>query len=287
MNALGCESLRVLAKGKDVAGYKKKRARELKHDKFRDTTMGLFDRLGDRLEGKGRTLLYAIGAIIALAIIAGLLTNWRARKAGEAAQALGRAIEIASAPVSPSPSPGETGPTFTSENERAQRAVEEFQKVADKYGDPYRTTARYFIATNLLTVDRNKGLSQLDELSKGSDAEVATLAKFALAQAKESDGKLDEAAGLYGDLAKQNGTVVTADVANFHLASVYAKQGKKKEAADIFFNIASTARSAKDKAGKPIPVSTTAREAAQELQKLDPERYAQLPEEPKSGGLLS
>jgi uncharacterized membrane protein YccC len=149
-----------------VAGYKKKRARELKHDKFRDTTMSLFDRLGDRLEGRGRTILYGIVALIALAIIVGLLSTWRARKAGEAEQALGRAIEIASANVSATPAPGATGPNFASENERAQRAVEEFQKVADKYGDPYRARARYFIATNLLTLDRQKGISQLDELTK-------------------------------------------------------------------------------------------------------------------------
>lgn len=270
-----------------MAGYKKRRARELKHDKFRDTTMGLFDRLGDALEGKGRTILYGIGALIALAIIVGLLTTWRAKKTDEAEHALGRAIEIASTTVSATPAPGATGPNFTSENERAQRAVEEFQKVADKYGDPYRTKARYFIATNLLTLDRNKALSQLDELTKSGDAEVATLAKFALAQAREADAKYDEAAAIYNELAKQNGAVVTADVANFRLASVYEKQGKKQEAADILFNIASAARVAKDNDGKPLPPSSVAREAGQELQKLDPDRFAKLPPESSPSDLLS
>ncbi|MEA2176528.1 MAG: hypothetical protein QOD00_4120 [Blastocatellia bacterium] len=270
-----------------MAGYKKKRARELKHDKFRDTTMSIFDRLGDRLEGRGRTILYGIVALIALAIIVGLLSTWRARKAGEAEQALGRAIEIASANVSATPAPGATGPNFASENERAQRAVEEFQKVADKYGDPYRARARYFIATNLLTLDRQKGISQLDELTKNGDDEVATLAKFALAQAKEADAKYDEAAAIYSELAKQNGAVVTQDVANFRLASVYEKQGKKKEAADIFFNIANNARNAKDKDNKPVPLSSVAREAAQELQKLDPDRFAKLPPEASPTDLLS
>jgi tetratricopeptide (TPR) repeat protein len=271
-----------------VAGYKKKRARELKHDKFRDTTMGLLDRLGDALEGKGRLILYGIGALIALAIIVGLLTTWRAKKADEAEHALGRAIEIASATVSATPpATGATGPNFTSEAERAQKAVEEFQKVADKYGDPYRTKARYFIATNLITLDRNKGISQLDELTKSGDAEVATLAKFALAQAREADAKYDEAAAIYNELAKKNGTVVTADVASFRLASVYEKQGKKTEAAEILFNIANNARAAKDKDGKPIPISSVAREAAQELQKLDPDRFAKLPPETSPGDLLS
>jgi predicted negative regulator of RcsB-dependent stress response len=271
-----------------VAGYKKKRARQLKHDKFRDTTMGLFDRLGDKLEGKGRTILYGLGALIALAIISWLFTTWRAKKADEAEHALGRAIEIASAPVSTStPLPGAPGPNFASETARAQSAVEEFQKVADKYGDPYRIKARYFIATNLLTLDREKALGQLDELSKSGDAEVGTLAKFALAQAREADARYDDAAALYSALAKQNGGVVTQDVANFRLASVYEKQGKKQEAAEILFNIANNARNAKDKEGKPVPLSSVARQAAQELQKIDPERFAKLPAEPTPGDLLS
>jgi tetratricopeptide (TPR) repeat protein len=271
-----------------VAGYKKKRARELKQDKFRDTTIGLLDRLGDALEGKGRLLLYGIGALIALAIIVALLSTWRAKKTDEAEHALGRAIEIASATVNATPpATGATGPNFTSETERAQKAVEEFQKVADKYGDPYRTKARYFIATNLITLDRNKGISQLDELTKSGDAEVAALAKFALAQAREADAKYEEAAAIYNELAKQNGTVITADVANFRLASVYQKQGKKTEAADILFNIASNARAAKDKDGKPVPISSVAREATQELQKLDPDRFAKLPPESSPSDLLS
>ena len=49
-----------------MAKYKKKRARELQHDRFRDTTMSVFDHLGNRLEGRGRTLLYVlIGLIVA------------------------------------------------------------------------------------------------------------------------------------------------------------------------------------------------------------------------------
>jgi hypothetical protein len=264
-----------------VAKYKKKRARELRHDKFRDTTMRLFDRAGDRLEGKGRAILYGIGGIVIVAIIVGLFLRWSNRRADEARHALGRAITVASTPVSATPAPGASGPSFTSEQERAQKAIDEFQKVAAKYGDPYRTEARYFIATNLLYVDRNKGISDLNELTTNSNRDVATLSKFALAQAKEADGKYDEAAALYRELAAQSSGVVTADTANLRLAMVYEKQGKKKEAADLLFNIAEAARKAKDAENNPLPQSQAARDAAQELQRLDPARYEQLtPEAP-------
>ena len=262
-----------------MAKYKKKRVRELQHDRFRDTTMGFLDRLGNALEGRGRTILYVLGGLVLAGILGIVAVKWSNRKADEARQALGRAITISTSPLNPTPLPGSTDPVFSTELERAQRAIEEFEKVAAKYGDPYKSEARFFIASHRLTTDRAKGITELTELSNSSLPEVAALSKFALAQAKESDGKLDEAAQLYGDLAKQNSSSVTSDTANLQLAKVYKKLGKKKEASDVLFNMIDASRKAKGEDNKPLPVSAAAREAATELQKLDPDRYAQLPPE--------
>ena len=213
------------------------------------------------------------------------IVRWTNKKSDEARQALGRAITISRAQVTTSPPPGSTDPTFATDKERAQRAIEEFQKVADKYGDPYRSESRYFIASNRLVVDRQKGISELTELQNSSVGEVAALSRFALAQTYESDGKLDDAARLYTELAKLNGTAVTAETANLRLAKVYEKQGKKKEAADLLFNIVDASRKAKGTDNQPLPQSSAAREAGEALQKLDPDRYAQLPPEtPILGG---
>jgi hypothetical protein len=262
-----------------VAKYKKKRARELKQDKFRDWAMKAFEDLGERLEGKGKTIIYVIAGVIAVAILVGVFITWTNHRADEARQALGRAITIASTPVSATPVAGSTTLSYTSVEERAQKAIDEFQKVAAKYGEPYRTEARYFIAANLLYLDRNKGVTELTELTKSTNRDVATLSKFALAQAREGDAKYDEAADLYRDLAKQNDALVTPESANLRLAMVYEKQGKKKEAGDLLFNIVDAARKKKDADGQPAAQSQAARDAAQELQKLDPARYAQLPAE--------
>ena len=262
-----------------MAKYKKKRARELRHDRFRDTTMGFFDRLGDALEGKGRTILYALGGILLAGILVVVFVKWSHKKSDEARQAIGRAITITKAPVMATPVAGTTELTFTSEVERAQKAIAEFEKVAAKYGDPYRTESQYFIASNRLVLDRQKGLTELENLSKSNITEVATLSKFALAQAKESDGKLDDAAQLYAEIARQNGPAISAETANLRLAKVYEKQGKKKEAADLLFNLVDAARKAKGADNQPAPISSAAREAATELKKIDPARYAQLPPE--------
>lgn len=262
-----------------MAKYKKKRVRELRHDRFRDTTMGLLERLGNLLEGRGRTILYGLGGLLLAGILVIFFVKWSNRKADEARQALGRAISISTASINPVPIPGSTDPTFSTELERSQRAIEEFEKVAAKYGDPYKSEALFFIASNRLTVDREKAITELTELTNSSVPEVGALAKFALAQAKESDGKLDEAAQLYSDLAKQNNVSVTPDTANLLLAKVYKKLGKNKEASDVLFNLVDASRKAKGQDNKPIPISAAAREAATELQKLDPDRYAQLPPE--------
>ena len=262
-----------------MAKYKKKRARELQQDRFRDTTMNFFDRLGDSLEGQGRTILYGVGAFILAAVLVVGVVKWRQKKTNEAEQALGRAITISNTTILANPVAGTSEPTFSSEKERAQRAIEEFDKVAAKYGDPYRSEARYFIATNRLVLDRPKAMSELAELSNSRVPEVAALSKFALAQVNESDGKLDDAAKLYSELAKLNSPPVTQETANLRLAKVYEKQGKKKEAADLLFNLVDASRKAKGPDNLPLPTSSAAREAADELRKLDPDRYAQLPAE--------
>lgn len=267
-----------------MAKYKKKRARELQHDRFRDTTMGLLDRLGNSLEGKGRTILYGLGGIIVVVLIVTFFVKWNNRKNDEAQQALGRGITIAKAPVMSAPIPGSTELVFPTEKERSQRAIETFEQVAAKYGDPYQAEARYFIATNRLALDRAKAISELAELSNSGVAEVAVLSKFALAQANESDSKFDDAAKLYTELARLNSATVPAETANLRLAKVYEKQGKKKEAADMLFNIVDASRKAKGPDNLPLPTSSAAREAANQLQKLDPDRYAQLPPETSLAG---
>ena len=267
-----------------MAKYKKKRARELKHDRFRDTTMLLADRMADRVAGRRQQILYGLIVVVIIAIGIYMVLRWRQKHAEEAQAAIGRAIAINSADIMPAPPPGSKDPVFSNPQDRSERAIQEFQKVAAKYGDPYRTEAQYFIATNKLTTDRLNGEKELQTLSQGS-GEIATLSKFALAQAKESDGALDEAARLYSELAKANSNIVTPENANLRLAIVDNKQGKKKEAADILFSIVDSARKARDKDQKPIPESAASRAAAQELLKIDPTCHAQLPPPPQPLGL--
>ncbi len=258
-------------------------------DSFQHNVGQRIESVGQKFVGKGRTLLYGLAAVVVLAILVGIFYSWNRRSNAAAQTALGKAIETSQDRVTDTPPPaGSTDKTFKSEKERSDAAIAEFQAVADKFGGAVGEKAKYFVAVNKLVSDRAAGIQDLETLSS-ANSEVGKLAKFALAQTKADDGKLDEAAKLYQDLIAMSDPIVAKDTINFALAKIYEKQGKKQEAVDIFYNIAKTASDAKDADGKAVPMTETARDAKEKLTQLDPERAKEIkdaaPENPFGGGV--
>ncbi len=244
---------------------------------------------GKKFEGKGKTLLYGLIALVVLAAIGFAAMKWNRNSSGVAQTALGKAIETSQAQIAETPPPaGTTQKTFKTEKERSEAAIAEFQAVAEKFSGAVGEKAKYFVAVNKLNVDRPAAVTELEGLS-GANSEVGKLAKFALAQTRVDDNKLDEAVALYQELAAMDDPVVAKDTVNFELAKVYEKQGKKPEAADLYFNIAKAASEAKDMDDKPVKMSETATSAKDKLKAIDPDRAAQIvepaPEAPVGGGM--
>ena len=247
-------------------------------DPFQEKVGDRVEQIVSRFHGQGRNILYAVGALAVIGILIGIFYIWNSRSNAAAQAALGKAIETSQAVVSPSPLPvGSTQKSFKTERERAEAAVAEFQAVSEKYGGAVGEKAKYFAAVNRLTIDRPAGIEDLRSLSS-SDSPAGKLSKFALAQALADDGKYDDAAKYFQELANSNDPIIAKDTINFNLAKVYEKQGNKQGAADIYFNIAKSASEAKDQDGKPIPMTETARDAKQKLEELDPERAKQITE---------
>ncbi len=245
-------------------------------DEFQSGVNRRVEDFGRKFEGKGRNVLYGLAAVAVLALLIGIFFAWNRRSDAAAQTALGKAIETSQAQVSESPAPaGSTAKVFKTERERAAAAIPEFQAVVDKFGGAVEEKAKYFIAVNRLKTDRAAGVSELEALAKASD-EVGALSKFALAQTKADDGKLDEAAALYQELAALSNPILAKDTINFELANIYQKQGKTTEAADIYYNIAKTASEAKGLDDKPVPMSQTARQAKDKLEEINPERAKEI-----------
>ena len=247
-------------------------------DDFQRNVGAQVEDLGKKFEGKGKTIMYALAAVVVLAVLIGIYSIWSRRTNNAAQAALGKAIETSQSQVTDTPLPaGSTQKTFKTEKERAEASIAEFQAVADKYGNPYQEKAKYFIAVNKLFVDRAAAVTELESLS-GSSSDVGTLSKFALAQAKAGDGKLDEAVTIYTQLANLSNPVVAKDTINFELAQIYQKQGKKEDAANLYYNIAKPASEAKDADGKPVPMTQTARDAKEKLEEINPEKAKEIVE---------
>ncbi|MBS1796755.1 MAG: hypothetical protein JSS81_23185 [Acidobacteria bacterium] len=259
-------------------------------DAFQSTVTKKVEEVGKTFEGKGRTILYAVAAVAVVLVLVGIFFMWSRSSDAKAQAALGKAIETSQAVVSDSPMPaGSTIKTFKTEKERAEASVAEFQAVADKFGGAVGEKAKYFVAVNKLSLDRAAATAELEGLASKSN-EVGTLSKFALAQVKAGDGKNDEAIALYQQLAATDNTVIAKDTINFELAKLLEKQGKKDEAVNLYFNIAKTASEAKDLDGKPVPMSTTARDAKAKVEELAPDKAKEIqepkPESPLGGGNL-
>ncbi len=236
------------------------------------------DEVGKTFEGKGRTLLYGVAALVVLAILVTIFISWNRRATGAGQTALGKAIETSKAQISETGAPaGSTAKTFKTEKERSEAAIAEFQAAADTYGGEIADKAKYFIAVNRLFVDKAAATQELEGLASRTD-EVGKMAKFSLAQVRLSDNKPDEALAIFQDLLKLDDAIVAKDTINFEIAKIYEQQGKKTEAADIYFSIAKAAADAKDADGKAITPTQTATEAKEKLTELDPERAKEIPE---------
>lgn len=258
-------------------------------DPLQQQVVPRLEEVGKKLEGKGRTLLYGLGAIV-LIVIAVVVFMRMTRSSSAAAQtALGKAIETSQAQISETGTPaGSTEKTYKTERERSEAAIAQFQGVVDTYGGAVAEKAKYFIAVNRLYIDRPAAITELEALS-GQDSPVGRLSKFALAETRISDSRFDDAVKLIQELLDGPELVISKDTLNFELAKIYEKQDKKPEALELYFTIAKTASEAKDADGKAIRMSQTAMDAKKKVEEMDPERAKQIveppPESPFGGGM--
>jgi TolA-binding protein len=176
-----------------------------------------------------RTKLVYVGTAMVV-VLAVVLGSWayiqhRDQAAGEA---LGHAFQVYNAPVTSAGQPA-TGETtqFATVQDRAKAAHAEFAKVAQDYGHTNSAEiARYFMGlTDSQAGNTAAAEKELREVAGSGRADLAALAKFALAAQYRSQGNDLEAVKLYKDLIDHPAATVPKSEAQLALASVYeAKQ---------------------------------------------------------------
>lgn len=228
--------------------------RQLKEDKF---AKGTKEAVHWAVEHRP-VLLWSIGIVVigALAIIGILL--WGTRQSERANMALGQALETLNAPIRPAGTPADpTTKSFASGVERGKEAEKELQAISGQY--PHTKAGKlagYLAGTAAIQAGDNAGAErQLKTVADSSDAEVAALAKLALANLYSTTNRSVDAATIYRDLIDHPTVTVPKGEAQLQLAEMY-ESSDPKEAQNLYQQIQ-----------KESPTSAAAQIAASKLAK--------------------
>ena len=176
-----------------------------------------------------RKVLTTAGIIAGVVIAVGLASYYYLQQQNQAASlAMAAAFRTYDATIVPAGTPPQPGMLlFTSAQERAKAAQPLFQSVVQKYPHTHNADiARYFLALTELDLGNSSGAEkQLRDLAGAHNQDLASLAKFALANQYRNTGRDAQAIELYKQLAAHPTTSVSKVQAQLALADAYsAKQ---------------------------------------------------------------
>jgi len=209
---------------------------ELKQDEFKDSLV----QIEEYLKQHYKELLNYTIIVVAAVGLAGSLWYYNARQEAAASADLGEALATFRAYVGP-PTPDSGGPggaTFSTAQEKYKKALQQFDAILTKYKLLPRSKvveiARYQAGICQSLLDDHAGaIRTLTEASQDHDAEIAAMAKFALAGELAKSGKTPEAAKLYQELADHPTMTVPRASALLALADAY-RESQPAKAREIY-----------------------------------------------------
>ena len=176
---------------------------QLKQDEFRN----VFEQFEEFFKKHYREILNATILIVVVVGLAVGLRHYTDRQDAQANADLGAAFQTFRAYVG-QPTPGATDPgaaSFPTAQDKYKKALGQFQAIVNSYKMIPRpkavAIARYQLGVCQALLGDPAAISTLREASQDRDAQIAALAKFALAGELAKTGKLPEAAKLYQELA--------------------------------------------------------------------------------------
>ena len=209
---------------------------QLKQDEFRD---GL-ERVEVYFKQHYKEILNYTILIVGVVAVALAVKFYTDRQDAQANTDLGAALDTFRAYVGqPTPgAPDAGGPTFQTTEEKYKKALAQFQAVVNNYKMVPRpkavAIARYQAGVcQALLGDSAAAIATLETSSHDRDAELAALAKFALAGELAKTGKVPDAVKLYQGLADRPTVSVPRASALLALADTY-RSGQPAQARQIY-----------------------------------------------------
>jgi predicted negative regulator of RcsB-dependent stress response len=209
----------------------------LKQDQFTRTTIDMAEKTV-HWSAEHQSRLLVVGAIaLVVAAIAGGTWYYFNQQDQQASVELGKAIRTLDTPVRPPNMPPQPdNPTFASSSERAAAAHKQFQEIADKY--PHTRSAdfsHYFLGLTSVDLGDYPGAErELQTVASFRNADLAALAKFALASVYRNTKRNPQAIEIYKQLAAKPATTVSKAAAQMELAATYQANNQPLEAKRIY-----------------------------------------------------
>ncbi len=213
---------------------------QLKQDRFSRATIDAAEKTVHWSAEHQSTLMVA--TVIALVVIGIGIGSWyylnqQDEKASVEMSRAVRTLDTAVRPPNMPPQPDQ--PSFGSSNERAAAAHKQFQGVADKYPHTHAADfAHYFLGMTSADMGDNAGAErELQTVASYHNADLSSLAKFALASVYRNTNRNKQAEDLYKQLITKPTTTVSKASAQMELAATYQSDNQPLEAKRIYEQI--------------------------------------------------
>lgn len=236
--------------------------KEIKRDEFA-TAVG---RSVEYAETHSRGLFYALGGVVAAALVAGAVYLFFNSRAAAADADLGYAIKVYAAPVVPTGAKptDRIEPSFPTEEARRARAKTLFEEVRSRHGmSPAAGVAGAYlgqIAAVEGQLDRARELWS-DCLDDHEDELLGGECRLNLIRLDRQQGKGEEVVGRLRPMLDDPDAPLPQDAVLFELGKTYEELNRRSEAVASYRRVA-----------EEFPQSAYQREAQERLRELDPTR---------------
>jgi tetratricopeptide (TPR) repeat protein len=209
---------------------------QLKQDEFKDTLV----QVEEYLKQNYKQIVNIAIVVIVVIGLGGGLKYYTDRQNAAANTDLGEALATFQAYVG-QPTPEQNpapGATYATAQEKYKKALQQFDAILTKYRMPPQpkavAIARYQSGVCQSLLDDHKGaILTLTEASQEGDADIAALAKFALAGELAKTGKAADAVKLYDELANHPTLSVPKASALLAMADAY-RESQPAKAREIY-----------------------------------------------------
>ena len=233
---------------------------QLKQDRFSRATIEAAEATVHwTVEHKTKLIIGSVVVIVLAAAVLGVL-YYLNQQDQEASAKLSQAVRTLDTPIRPEGSPAQPDlPSFTSSKERATQAHKQFEEIVAHYPHTHSAAfARYFLGlTSSQLGDTAAAERELKQVAASRNADLAALAKFALASVYRNSKRNKEAIDLYNQLISKPTRTVAKVTAQLELAATYQAAQLSLEAKRVY-----------EQVQKENPATEAAQMASAKLQEI-------------------